>query len=179
MQGRERTWCGGDGGLLAGLLWRRWRRPSSRRLLTAISKWSGDVLSVRLLSFGFLNSLPASNLPFALGFLGFSGDSLLCYGVSLSSSLSSVFLVFLGFSFVSFFFVFWCAGLGVIYRANDRGCSLWSQGAGCAAAGRGAAVQAGLPRFRQRGGWSASVFCRWPTDMGPWLVGGLEGPAKN
>ena len=45
--------------------------------------------------------------------------------------------------------------------------SPWSQGAGRGAAGRGAAVQAGLPRLRQRGGSSASVFCRWPTGVGP------------
>ena len=37
-RGEKRTWRGGDGGLLAVLLWRRWQRPSSRRLLTEISK---------------------------------------------------------------------------------------------------------------------------------------------
>jgi len=31
----------------------------------------------------------------------------------------------------------------------------------------GAAVQACFPRFRQRGGWSASVFGRWSNGVGP------------
>ena len=45
-------------------------------------------------------------------------------------------------------------------------CGAWGA-ASRAAAGRGAAVQACLPRFRQRGGWSANVFGRWSNDMGP------------
>ena len=66
-----------------------------RRFLTANFKWPGDVLSAYWVGFVCLNSLPASNLPFALSFLGFSVALSPLLGVSLSSSLSSFFFSFL------------------------------------------------------------------------------------
>ena len=116
------------------------------------------------------------------GFPSLSLSSVFFLFSSLPSLLSSLGLLpsvpSLSVSFFFFSFFFSVRRSSSIYKASERGFSLWSQGASHAAAGRGAAVQACLPRFRRRDGWSASVFGRWSNGVGPRLVGGLEGPVK-
>jgi hypothetical protein len=120
--------------------------------------------------------------------------SLICSPFSLAFPLSLRFFFFSSLllsslrslSFGSFSSSSFLPLLGAIYRASDRGCSLWRMGAGLAAAGRplGATAEVRLPRFffgQARGGWSASVFGRWSNGMGPrvgrWAPG-ERGPDK-
>ena len=166
MQGEEDcTWRGGG-----GCWWccggGRWRCRGSRTAAPggSVAVPSGSTTFSRfLVLFSFLSSLPVSSFPSSQCWV-FGGS--LWFGFPSVFGLFPLFPLPRSFSLFSFslrvpsslfFSSPFAAVLGVIYRASECGFLLWRMGSrsrgGWAV---GAAVQACLPRFRQRGGWSAS-----------------------
>ena len=156
--------------MLAVLRWRRWHCPSSR---TAAPHGDFQTVRRRPLSsfawFSFSKFPPGFKLSLFSCFFGFSvAFSSVRLFLSPSLSLRFFFLFFFGFSLfpsVPFSLLCWVLFIEPVSVAFHYGA--W--GAGHAAAGRGAVVQACLPRFRQRGGWSTNVFSRWPKT---WCASG-------